>query len=43
MRAHARQFAEIDVCPQCGGAFFDLGEGVATVGAEAEPLSLIHI
>lgn len=41
MRAHARQFAEIDVCPQCGGAFFDLGEGVATVGAEAEPRFLI--
>lgn len=42
MRAHARHFAEVDVCPQCGGAFFDLGEGVAVVGAEAEPQFLIR-
>ena len=41
MRPHARQFAEIDVCPQCSGAFFDLGEGVAAVGAEVEPRFLI--
>jgi len=42
MEAHARQFAEIDVCPRCGGAFFDAGEGVAVHGPAAEPRWLIE-
>ncbi|HJL19395.1 MAG TPA: zf-TFIIB domain-containing protein [Sandaracinaceae bacterium LLY-WYZ-13_1] len=42
MSAHRQQFAEIDVCPQCGGTFFDAGEGVATLGADAEPKFLVQ-
>jgi Zn-finger nucleic acid-binding protein len=41
MRHEARQFAQIDLCAKCGGAFFDPGEGVAVHGAEAEPGFLI--
>lgn len=41
MRPETRQFAVIDVCPECGGAFFDRGEGVAAVGAGVEPEFLI--
>lgn len=37
MKVHARAFAEIDVCPRCGGAFLDAGEGVMVHGTEAEP------
>ncbi len=36
MDVHRRQFAEIDVCPRCGGAFFDAGEGASVHGAAAE-------
>lgn len=36
MDIHQRDFAEIDVCPKCGGAFFDAGEGASVHGAAAE-------
>lgn len=36
MEIHQREFAEIDVCPKCGGAFFDAGEGASVHGASAE-------
>lgn len=36
-----KTFAEIDVCPQCGGVFLDAGEGVAIHGAEADASFLV--
>lgn len=42
METHRREFAEIDLCPRCGGAFFDPGEGVAVHGAAAEPSWLVE-
>lgn len=35
-------FAEIDTCPQCGGAFFDPGEGASTHGAAGEASFLVR-
>ena len=35
-------FAEIDTCPQCGGAFFDPGEGASTHGAASEASFLVR-
>ena len=31
-----RTFAEVDVCPKCGGTFLDAGEGVSAFGPDAE-------
>lgn len=41
MRARTLAWAEIDSCPECGGAFFDPGEAVAVHSASAEPGWLI--
>lgn len=34
-------FAEIDLCPRCGGVFLDPGEGVATDGADSDGSFLV--
>ncbi|AKF10145.1 hypothetical protein DB32_007294 [Sandaracinus amylolyticus] len=41
-QAMRRTFAEIDVCPQCAGVFFDPGEGVSTHGADGEAAFLVR-
>ncbi|HEY8428783.1 MAG TPA: zf-TFIIB domain-containing protein [Sandaracinaceae bacterium] len=42
MQARKVQFAEVDFCPDCGGAFFDPGEAMAVHSASAEPSWLIE-
>ena len=37
-----KTFAEVDVCPQCGGVFLDPGEGVATHGPASEGSFLVR-
>lgn len=37
-----KTFAEIDVCPGCGGTFLDAGEGMSAFGAEAEARFLVE-
>jgi Zn-finger nucleic acid-binding protein len=41
-QAVKKTFAEIDVCPQCAGAFLDPGEGVAVHGQDAEASFLVR-
>lgn len=41
MQARKLQFAEVDFCPDCGGAFFDPGEAMAVHSPHAEPAWLI--
>ena len=42
MEEHSRAFAQIDCCPRCQCAFLDPGEGVAVLGAGAEPSFLLE-
>ncbi len=42
MNAQKLAFAEVDICPRCGGAFFDPGETMAVHSASAEPAWLIE-
>lgn len=42
MQARKLQFAEVDFCPDCGGAFFDPGEAMAVHSTDAEPAWLIE-
>lgn len=42
MQAKKLTFAEVDFCPDCGGAFFDPGEAMAVHSANAEPGWLIQ-
>lgn len=42
MEVHRRTFAELDVCPDCGGTFLDPGEGAAVHGAGAEATFLVQ-
>lgn len=37
-----KPFAEIDLCPRCGGIFLDRGEGVALHGADSDPSFLVE-
>lgn len=37
-----KPFAEIDVCPRCGGLFLDRGEGMALQGADSDPSFLVE-
>lgn len=36
-----KTFAEVDVCPQCGGVFLDPGEGVSMNGADSDGSFLV--
>lgn len=42
MSAKKLAFAEVDFCPDCGGAFFDPGEAMTVHSANAEPAWLIE-
>lgn len=37
-----KTFAEIDVCPRCGGLFLDRGEGMALHGADSDASFLVE-